>query len=353
MNLLPQILSLGRIESQNLFKQVNEFYEKNTLAFLNSLDKDEAQKSKDLMSQGIVWDSAQLWTKIYRCWKSQHTSEEMSAALYMAKPDAVFPSNTELRLVGGLVKLDDKVYNHIKETKSFQKFCNSLIIKEMSPQESASLTNMYVLRHIYFNLRPELEKESVFNNFCKSFAAHDIFANKEIFDYIIERSPTKLLYFMNHSKNLNAEMFSNFYSKTSFTEAEKKTAFDNVLQEGNNEKIKLCLDLGFTLPVDKKSYSSLFSTDKKIDSCRTVLSKLDDITVGNNVILKTVLHHKNNSILGEVLNKYPKSYIPELSQVLEGREETYAVKMVKNFISAYHLDRSLPVKLSDISKPKI
>lgn len=147
------------------------------------------------------------------------------------------------------------------------------------------------------------------------------------------------------SKEENLEYFLSVPEyKKYFNEAMKQEdqilLMTNSIKKADHAKIKVLYEMGVPFPKEKQPYSDLFLKTKEefFEAQMFVINKIEDITFGNQIILKTLLHSKYSVVTSnhlQLVQKTVERYLDEQADLLlkatEKREDSKEVLFVKKF----------------------
>lgn len=141
--------------------------------------------------------------------------------------------------------------------------------------------------------------------------------------------------------------YSKIFEKNIATivDAKDKMMF-NAFKKANLSIIKYWHEQGIEFPNTKEPYSYLFASKKieNIEAIEYVCQHIKDITMLNQIMLKTALHYDAVEIVGLVLDRYTQEQIPQLELAIEGRPCNESVNKIKSFINYNLLQDKIPPK---------
>lgn len=152
------------------------------------------------------------------------------------------------------------------------------------------------------------------------------------------------------SSPLYRNAFNSYMEKEQNSQAE---LMKKAVSSGNVERIKLWLDKGIPLPTKKEAYSVLFASLKNWDAIVFICDNIPDITVGQQVILRTVLNRNLDTVVPLILEKYQPEHIEQLPLAVKDRSPSESTKIVEAWMDYYHLDNALAPKAAGSRKNKI
>lgn len=394
--IIKNLISLGKTDVEYIKKSLTEFYFKNTENFLTSIENNDIEQAKIFLKDGLVWNKGDTWKKLYNKYKHENTPEDVSNLIYSLKADEIFASSSS--------SLRDKDYDSLKKLFSkttntiykFSIFCDFMLNKEMY-SVSISNINTYAMRNTYFystkkisdNLSKNNYEQTYFlKNMCNALISNGLKANNDITEKIISDNPEKTINFIIRAKNQDNDFVKDLIKKIKIDEITKKDLMIKTLKSETVDKIELFRQLGFNfplsiqenndcmthavthgeidkikyfrqfnieLPIEKISYSQLFSSLKNKEAMLYIINEVPDIKVGSHVILKTLLHYNFSNMILSALERYPKNNqsTQELTALIEKRERKTGVEHIERFINLCTLNDKLPLKITDKIKHKI
>lgn len=145
---------------------------------------------------------------------------------------------------------------------------------------------------------------------------------------------------------------------------------EQAISDASYAKIALLYNMGIEFPTTKISYSDLFmkKSAEAFDSQQYVIEKCKDITIGNQVILKTLLHAQRKStlynnnpelklqLITQILNKYTSEQLEQLPEALKKRTKSDETELVQKFYDYSQLKKEIedsPDSANEIERRKL
>lgn len=199
------------------------------------------------------------------------------------------------------------------------------------------------------NKNPELfnnksDTNEFMNRFCKTDLKDPLY--EPIHNFLLTNHYEKLDKIFDISMSVdNFEFLKSHKSYSKIFEKNIETIVDakdkmmvNAFKKANLQIIKYWHEQGIEFPNTKEPYSYLFASKKpeNIEAIEYVCTHTKDITILNQIMLKTALHYDSTEVVGLILNSYTYEQIPQLEIAINGRPVNESIKKIKTFID-YHL----------------
>jgi len=336
----------------NLFSDINpgkliEMKSVNNGNFLKSIQDNDLKSVKKSLELGLNANSTSFWKDLYNM-GSYDINETIYDFLLNGKfhsvevdSDVVKNVSTELRvLLGGNKKINEKTF-----TSSFiiREIFKDKIIKNLISDKTPFNENLFFMAVDNINYSTICKNT---NTLVKKIGQSDIsIYSDKLHKYITSHNRVgQLLNSIDNIKSLNTFMNSNHYSAyfKHASEDNKVGMMDYALAKGQIEKVKALHKLGLSFSnCSKGSYSELFmmTNPEGHETQNYVVANIEDVTIGKNVILKTLLHFKDRTVdhikkmelINQILDKYPNDKLELIPEVLAKREDTLRVLFVKRY----------------------
>lgn len=349
---LSELTNLQLEQSRILQQRTNDFM----LAIINS----DINKLKELFELEVNFKDSDFWKKLSKV-NLSHTTKETIDYLMNLEMDAkfisgsIFSNNTEFRRITDVTQ--DNPVNRIEMLQKFirERLEKSLMYSEFS-EVGFNVARTYFESNKFFVL-----SQHAIKNFAR-FESIDGY--ESIHDYIKENeSILAPILFNNIKTEENLESFVNNQKYKNFLENGIKvngseTLMANAISDAAFAKISILHKIGIRFPDSKPPYSNLFQKTimPSIPSQRYVLKNIEDITFGDQIILRTLLHSSNNGakecLIKEVLERYAQQCTAEqiaelIPEAIINRELKQEVLLVKKFGEYYTLKNEIGEKSND------
>lgn len=129
------------------------------------------------------------------------------------------------------------------------------------------------------------------------------------------------------------------------------------MRSGNIPMMKIMRELGFKYPTKKEPYSVIFASPTKKEAIKYIIETIDDIAVGDQVILKTLLHMSQkvqglDELIPHVLERYNENQLKLLPEAIDKRKPCKGVDTIKGLIEIYNNKLTIEALLIDKVKAK-
>ncbi len=352
-------------ELHDFNKKINDIHEARVSVFLQHLENgntSEFIKSLDL----VDFNSSRIWSKILDI-NIGKLDDNFIEAIFQKdySLDKVSVSNLNNTIITKLKKLN------IQKSEEYEPM---FLIREVIKDKVSS--NVFFAGAMQLPFNDEvfntaikvLGKEKILSladNMLSRLAKRDISSNCDsIHKFIVDNNlSVKFLSKINTKENLEY-----FFSVPNYRKAILKEDISSIIKDATAQadlsKMNFFYELGYPLCEDKQTYSALFSKTKQeaSEAQLFVISRVSDITIHNQIILKTLLHqgysdHKESrtKLVQETIKKYSPEQIETLPIALKGRDDTQNVLLVKKFLEYHSLNKTLnqPNDLTETKTTKL
>ncbi len=341
-------LSTIRIATKNTEEErIKEFI----IAFENS----DTDKVDSLFKLGVSFDNISLWEQLVRCKIKEPSREFINyfVNLKLSSEDVIIASRwpTEVKK---FIKQKDKPELYTLDVSSCLK---NLIISKL---ESQILYSQY--KEETFWLAKEfidpINFEHKEGTIIKNFSSQINFFNghKSIHKYIKESNKGHILFrYLESSRQVDFFIEDKDYGKL-ITEENKYELMTLAIAAGHIEKIKALESLGAKFPIEKPCYADLFLKTKpeSMAAQEYVITHCDDITFGDQIILKTLLHSSHNDLKLDLikitLERYGEEDFEKIPLAIKKRELSSEVMFVMKFME--YIDLKIKIKDKEIETEK-
>jgi hypothetical protein len=357
--ILSKVIDLPLSEITSLQLAQKRILEQRSEAFIAAIKTSDIDKIKELIKLEINFEDGKLWSKLYDFSISNINEETFNFLLKLdlqVKPIPDSLINGYLNCRKDLNIQKDTYVNPIVVLKYFIKAGLENTIKhyKFSDQVFEIAKN-----HIEPHKFPELAKHAITR--LASFDNLDTYVNTHRY---IQSNPNELIpiLFNNIQKeeNLNAFLNNKIY-KEYLENNIKVNANVNLMNQAVNDavysKITMLHNKGVDFPSEKAPYSGLFQKIvlEAFDSQKYVINHIPDITFGNQIILRTLLHkpsfeisvnkderlEKKLELIQSVLSRYSPEQLDLLPIVLKKREPCVEVNLVKKHFDYYQFKKQI------------
>ena len=373
--ILSKVSTLKLSDFQNLQQQQIRILEQRSDSFITAIKNSDLNKVKELIDLELNFQDKRLLHKLYDLSLSSINKETINYLLNLELK--LKPISTDL--IHGFLECKKELNPHraseidplivfkyfiktgLKRTLEHYKFTDEvfeLARSHIEPQMFFELAKKHAVGHL-----------ATFENMGSYTNAHNYIKN-----YPNELIPI-LVNNIKSEENLNS--FLNNKTYKDFLENSIKNDKDGQLMigavgNGSYSKMVTLNKMGVCFPLSKEPYSKLFAkTDPLIsDAQKYVINNIEDITIGNQVILKTLLHayrfqdanektEIRKGLITLVLNRYTKEQLEILPEALKKREPSELVNLVGKYYDYVSLSKeveaSSEINTSGITskKPKI
>jgi hypothetical protein len=355
---LKNIITNSRADVLEAKKILDYAIYNNTDNFLNAIKNNN---SKDLIKHydwGLPWDTMDFWKTIrMNLHFSNANLETMNTLWNIQPPIGVNKDQKTGEYFHDLSprenwekNLSAKINNYLQ----YQQFNPDLFewVKENKPEILKNeLTLTCLIKHLTessLNLpeQTSFQEYILYNAPDLSFKFLELSQNEEQVNFFLYQSVLK-------------HHFNQLLNKENDDE-KRQLAMSQALAQGNLSKIIFWENFGVPFPTNKEAYSHLFANIKNKAAIEYVAKKLPDITVGNQVILRTILHQEKqelHDLIPMILDCYTPEQLEQLPLALKGRTQTDSVLFIQKLYDTSQLVKklndTLPENFKQFSKNKI
>lgn len=346
-DILKQLSNCTLSELKAIQTAQGKIAEQRTIEFINAIEKSDLEGIQKLLSLEVNFEDPKLWSTFSRNTDlSKVNPEVLDYFMTLNFKSSPIPSDLVCK------------YCEFSLTNSVQRFAsiNPMdAFRGVIKEKLARYVTSSGLKEQDFNIaRKYLSKDTFIRlgeKIAERFAAYESIEGHEVISSYIEENP-KLIQILFNSikteKNINAFMknktYRNFletYLKSNSTDE----MMGQAIADASCAKISFLYDMGVDLPNDKAPYSTLFmkTSVQALEAQRYIVSTIEDITFGNQVILKTILHGKRSfasygdnpdlklQLIQDVLNKYTPEQLDLLPEALKKRTPSDETELVQKF----------------------
>lgn len=328
-------------------KLVNMIRENNEL-FVNSIRNNDLITAKNCDSWGLDWTDKKLWSNLLNFPSSTKITldtfkylENIEVNEIVPEPQSNYNYNKPVKVVVPQEVWNKKFITELERSFAYHRF---------SPEVIMYVTEQYPQFFISKDNKMNSTVRCLIDNFYPKNIAdpkHD-----KIHEYLLNNHKEHLTHIF--TLNLPIENFNYLLQNTQYNQVfqkfltqcennpKKTSVYQDCFVNGNVGLIKYWHENGFPFPEGKELYSHLFASVKNLGAIEYVSQNIEDITLNQQVILKTVLHYNLVNIVPIVLEQYSREQLEQLPLAIKGREPNEAVDKVQKFISYINLDNNLP-----------
>jgi hypothetical protein len=329
--------------------------------FLQSIVDNDLEGIVESLKNGVDLGVSSFWQDLYAIEPEIINKETYEFLLEINLPNIRvgnsitkdFPVNLRL-LMGRGKPIDIETFN---SSNIFQEILKEKIINSLISEKNSFDEDLFFIAKKYVN-KEKFDRNiyKLINKFGKSDISqsseemHNFIISNNLFNFLLDGIEKKesLEFFLNHPN------YSSYFKNCS--EDKKSGLMEYALSNGQIHKVKVLHELGISLSkCDKANYSQLFMMTSSDGNATQdyVINNIDDICVGNHVILKTLLHIKNETIdhkkkiqiINRVLEQYPDDKFELIPNLLNKREDTERVLFTKKYYDHRLLKNELNTKL--------
>lgn len=354
---VSEIIESGRSNILDLQEILLKSIQQNTSDFFQNIKLKDYEKAQKNINWGLDWQSKKTLQQIRETFENSFQDIIAIKMLWELKPDNIpdeilldfFKTKNPLKPKEVIVEIFKKriekgYYQALNEDVGLWFLDKTSILSLDEKALRKNIMSTLLLRYdlekceklldTIYSKSPELiidslgtaMKEGNFNFIIKKYSflldnTSKSVDKKNIFHSIINR------YFVLFNKISNP------------VDTEKMMA--EALEKGNLNIIRFLNKKGQPYPNTKAPYSGLFGNVAHKEAMEYVVNTIEDITVGNQVILRTALHYNREKIIIPILERYNKSQYDQISKATEKREENEALQMINYFNFKNNLENNL------------
>jgi hypothetical protein len=362
-HLIKQLENCTLSELNTLKQAQAKIAAQRTIDFLNAIEKSDLEKIKKLIELEVNFSDPDLWKTLVRNTNLANTSTEVIDYFMELNLKASPIDSTDIckccdfSLTNGL-----RSYVNINPMDAFR-----LLIKEKLARYATSSNlkeydfdraKKYLNKETFLKLMPKI---------IEKFALYNSIEGKDTINNYIESNPQLIEVLFSNirtEENINAFLKNKTYKK--FLENyikiySTKEVMEKAISDASYSKISFLHQMGVSFPDEKAPYSNLFqkTSEEALTAQRYVINNIDDITFGNQVILKTVLHYKRSfasfgnkpdlklQLITDILNKYTQEQAELLPEALKKREKNDETDLVQKFYDYKQFKKEIETSSND------
>lgn len=346
-DILKQIEDCTLSELKAIQLAQSKIAEQRTAEFIKAIEQSDLEKIKKLLLLEVNFEDPKLWSSFSRNTDlSKIKPEVIDYFMNLNHKGNPINSNVvcqycEFSLTNSLTR-----HSNINPMDAFRG-----VIKE----KLARYVTSSGLKEKDFNIAQKYLSKDTFSKLgekiAERFAAYESIEDHQVISNYIEENP-KLIQILFNSikteKNINSFMKNNTYKKFLETYLKSNSTDEmmgQAIADASSAKISFLYNMGVDLPNEKAPYSTLFmkTSVEALEAQRYIVRTIEDITFGNQVILKTILHGKRSfasygdnpdlklELIKEVLNKYNLEQLDLLPEALKKRTPNDETELVQKF----------------------
>jgi len=310
--------------------------------FVDALKKSNVKQLNRLLELGVSFSHNEIWNNVV-CAEIKDPSKEMLDFFCDKKFNKKFLKPVRLSKISDL---PTEARNFAKQliTKNFSVDPKDFLISYLISRLEKQLCYSDFKEETFWNAKEYIVEDrfnKIENRIIANFANQEnlIQGYKSLHKYVREQKKSFLLF-----ENLTEIEKIKFFIKDKEYGLElnlyknKEELMKKAISVANLEKIKALQQLGFSLLMDKPCYSDLFlKTKEESLACQEyIITNCEDVTFGNQIILKTLLHssidNKKISLIEKTLERYSDENIEKIPLALKKRDVNSEVKFVMKFM---------------------
>ena len=349
---VSEIIEGGRSNILDLQEILLKRMEQNTTDFFQNIKSKDYEKAQKNIDWGLDWKSKKILQQIKETFENSFQDIKSIEMLWNLKPDNItneiildfFKINIPLtannfnEIILKFFKVKNPLNPEVVVKEIFKKRIERGYYKPLSAevglwlldkQEIFSLDKKLVMKHIMNSLLTSSNLEK-----CEKLLDTIYSKNQELITDSLSAAMTQ------DNFNFMIKKYSFLFNKISNPLYQEKMMSD-ALEKGNLNIIRFLNESGQTYPNSKAPYAKLFGNINNKEAMDYVVSTIEDITVGNQVILKTALHYNRDKIIISILERYNQSQYEQISKATEKRVENEALQMIKYFYFKNKLENNL------------
>lgn len=339
--------------------------------FLKNISEGNLDGVKESLRLGINWESSNLWKDLYRLPIDNTNLETLDYVIKGDIPNVKLGSylmndfSGDIREITGLSLSKKYDKETIDSSHVFKELMKSRVEKKLIYSSEKFDEKLFLKAKDYLG---EEKFKEILPKAISSFAKYDISKDFQyMHQYIIENdliidlaigisAPASYDFFFN--KKEYADYLNNC------SEDVKNEVMSSAIENAQGKKIKALHEFGLSLSVpEKQPYSNLFmKTDEKSHEAQDyVISNIENVCIGNHVILKTMLHksfdQKDDAVkinfIQKVLETYSDEDMKSMPVILNKREPTPRVLFTQKYYEYRKLNLEMHEELDNGSNQEV
>ena len=330
---VSEIIEGGRSNVLELQAILLKKIQQNTINFFQNIKTKDYEKAQKNIDWGLDWDSKNTLKEIERAFENSFQDIKIIKILWDLKPDNI---HHEIILDFFKIKEPLKSDQIIKEIfkKRFQKGYYQSLSEDVG---------LWLIEKI--NIFALDEKLVIKNMMSSLLLSSDLQNCEKLLDTICSKAPELIADSLStvmkeNNFNFMIKKYSFLLNKIS-NQVEKEKVMAEALEKGNLNIIKFLNKEGHPYPITKAPYAGLFGNTNYKEAMEYVVNTVEDITVGNQVILKTALHYNREKIIISILERYNNKQYEQIGKAMEKRIGNESLEVVKYFIFKNNLENNL------------
>lgn len=331
--IIEQTVLTNRKDVEEAKKTLENAIIKNDTLFLNAIKEQDNITIGNAYDWGLSWESSLFWRKTFNALQYLSLTNETIDQLMLFNPTEIIDFDSYHNTT--YYKKD------LTPAKNWKKLLEDCITSNLYHNDFNINLFIWAKDNIpdYFIIPNNVKH--IIQHFCQledvsdpqyqpfhHFLLHQTKLNiGEIFHYVTQ--PKSMEYFVN---SVEYKPFLHTFLEDNDNKEKKEFIMNEAIKSGNLAQIKFWHEHGVPLPTDHHPYTNLFASKLKLDAAKYVCQHLTDITIKNQCILKSALHHNVHDIIPDILKRYTHEEMEQLPLAIINREPSLGTKYVKEYI---------------------
>jgi hypothetical protein len=352
------------LQDLRLLKQeINKLEFARNRELLSHISTGNLQEVKRFFDLGVNWDDANFWKDIYRVSIDNTNMETLDYLINGNIPNIklgnffVSGFNGDMQDLAGYKR--DAQGETYDSSFIFKQFMKSRVSKSLQYASDKFNEDLFLNAEGFLG---EKEFSELLPKAIRCFSRGNVSKGYDrMHQYIIDNDLTKILLFGIHDKEsydffFNKKEYINYLNNAS--DEVRQEIMTSALEASQLEKIKALHNFGISLSVSsKKAYSDLFmkSDEGAHKAQEYVINHIEDVRIGNHVILKTMLHKGFDSkdddfkinLIQQVLEQYSDEDMKSMPVILNKRELTPRVMFATKYYDYRKLKSNIDEELKN------